>query len=379
MTYYSRPHYNTGSYTQYGIFTIKDIQVAVQEKTNTKIYTYTCYDNVGKFDTIVDAWYNSISFSTSKTLQTLYSSLCSYLGLSCDSIAGINGAATILTKPFEVTNLNGKTMLGWIAQIVGGYAYAKVDGTIAMRRLSGTSAKSITYVDYTKKQIASFTVPHPNHIIVVKNSKGETYSTGSGSPTLKISGNPLCYDSQNTLPYINNLIGTTMISDYTPMTINLLEDKGINAGDRITVDGTATYVFQKKMDKNGVTFISSGQQAREEDTELQNDFLTEAYLNQYQVQIDTTNYGLRISGPPQETSLLADNIHNTYSGTQTQNRYGTEARLSGMEGILWKGPNGYTMMKLGAEYGRDSNYHRGYFGYLDDNTGTVMSWNPVRA
>ena len=63
------------------------------EKLNSEgVIQFTANDRMGKFDILADDWMNSIDYTTAKTVQDLFDSLCSYVGLqnvTGDELAGI--------------------------------------------------------------------------------------------------------------------------------------------------------------------------------------------------------------------------------------------------------------------------------------------------
>ena len=265
--YWNKP-YKTSAYTKIGVFKVKNID------KYKNIYTYTCYDYVNKFDTIVDTWYNGLTYPIN--LGTMFSTLCTAVGVTGDSNFDAY-PAVVDAKKFNATNLNGKTILHWISQIAGGYCYADPDGVIRIRHYATSgSVASLTNNDYVKLNIANFTVPAPNWLRIVTDPSGAYTDQKNGDNLIKISGNPLCYNCTSTVTYAKNLLGW-MVS-YVPFTIQLLDDKGIKAGDRITINGTQTLVMEKKIQPSGVVLTTNGQEVRQENTEL------------YQESIDLTGY-----------------------------------------------------------------------------------------
>lgn len=265
--YWNKP-YKTSAYTKIGRFKVKNID------KYKNIYTYTCYDYVNKFDTIVDTWYNGLTYPIN--LATMFSTLCTAVGVTGDS--NFDGyPAVVDAKKFNATNLNGKTILQWISQIAGGYCYADPDGVVRIRHYATSgSVASLTNSDYVKLNIANYTVPAPNWIRIVTDPSGAYTDRKEGNNLIKISGNPLCYNCNSTVTYAKNILGW-MVS-YVPYTIQLLDDKGIKAGDRITINGIQTLVMEKKIQPSGVVLTTNGQEVRQENTEL------------YQESIDLSNY-----------------------------------------------------------------------------------------
>jgi hypothetical protein len=229
-------------------------------------------------------------------------SLCTTIGVTGDSNFDAS-IATVNAKKFDATNLNGRTILHWIAQIAGGYCYADQDGVIRIRHYATSgSVASLTNSDYVKLQKANYTVPAPNWIRVVNDYSGTFTDFKNGNNLIKISGNPFCYNNSSLIAFVGNIL-QWMIS-YTPYTIQLLQDHGIKAGDRITINGTQTIVMEKKIQPSGVTLSTQGLQIRQENTQLQQENIDlTGYLKQ--ADYDTTitssagtylTAGLRLTG-----------------------------------------------------------------------------------
>lgn len=336
--YLVRPR-TTGSFTQLGVFTIKSVDIKVSESIGKRWYIYTAYDNVSKLDRVVDSWYSGRSYPVN--LQSLFTTLCSACGVTGNGSFDAN-AAVINVKPFDVTNLNGKTVAGWIAQIAGGYVYADSAGTLRIKHYNTSSSASFTFNDYSKKDISNFVVQKPTLIRVVKNTKGEFRDFGSGSPMLKISGNPLAYETQGTLAYIGNILG--WLPTYTPMSIHLFDNLAVSCGDRITVDGVATIVMTKKIDKSGITLSSTGVETRQEETELQNDFVSYDYLVQNKITVDTTTYGFVVDNGSERTRLTPTQLIHEGIGNKS-------AAVQG-DGFKWFDNSGYLTWAIGQYNGK---------------------------
>ena len=118
LTYYNKP-FESSAYSQKGLFIIKDVTA------NKSLYTVTCYDYLSKLDTIVDGWFKSLTWP--KTLAQLFSGVATACGLTADT--SFDGAPSSVAAPqFSAVNLRGRQIVQWIAQVAGGYAYAKTNG-----------------------------------------------------------------------------------------------------------------------------------------------------------------------------------------------------------------------------------------------------------
>ena len=373
-TFQLQIQFNGATNRNFGTFKIKNIQKTEPKDSNGTViptYTYQCFDILINADVDVSSWYNGQSYST---LSNLFTGLCSHLGLT-GSFSGCNPTFPIAT--FSAKNLTGLTLLSQIAKIAG--AYVTAEGGVVQVTKSYTGSTALTRAHYFSKTVADYETSAVTKVTIQTASSGpdQWTSVGSGDNTLYITDSYLAYGKSTETTFYNNLISA--IPRYTPCEVSLYDDYAIKVGDKYTVDGISTIVMTKTITPSGVSLRSTGSKERQRGSAIFGDAITQAELDAAKVTIDTNDFGIIIDESPLKTYLLGDNVHNSYTGTQTQNMYGTEARLSAMEGITWSGPDGHVMMKLGADYGRDGAYHRGYFGYLDDSTGRVMSWTPVRA
>ena len=255
FTYYAKFNGNT-TYTTVGVFNIKEITKSTHGK-----YEVKAYDNISKFDIIVDSWINSLTFPI--TLGNMFNSLCTYCGCTAYSTSFTNSSMKVKDN-FTGINITGRAVLGYIAQCAGGFAKAYNNGKIQITKFT---TKSIT-LDNTKYKTfwyADYSAPVIDKVWVGQEDGDTGVTSGTGSNVLNIESNPLLFaDSTSAIqPYVNTIFNVVKTYNYTPCKIDLIKDFGINVGDIITVNGITTMIMSKSWDSSGVKMESTGNATRE--------------------------------------------------------------------------------------------------------------------
>ena len=255
FTYYAKFNGNT-TYTTVGVFNIKEITKSTHGK-----YEVKAYDNISKFDIIVDSWIDSLTFPI--TLGNMFSSLCTYCGCTAYSTSFTNSSMKVKDN-FTGINITGRAVLGYIAQCAGGFAKAYNNGKIQITKFT---TKSIT-LDNTKYKTfwyADYSAPVIDKVWVGQEDGDTGVTSGTGNNVLSIESNPLLFaDSTSAIqPYVNTIFNVVKTYNYTPCKIDLIKDFGINVGDIITVNGITTMIMSKSWDSSGVKMESTGNATRE--------------------------------------------------------------------------------------------------------------------
>ena len=255
FTYYAKFNGNT-TYTTVGVFNIKEITKSTHGK-----YEVKAYDNISKFDIIVDSWIDSLTFPI--TLGNMFNSLCTYCGCTAYSTSFTNSTMKV-NDNFTGINITGRAVLGYIAQCAGGFAKAYTNGKIQITKFT---TKSIT-LDNTKYKTfwyADYSAPVIDKVWVGQEDGDVGVTSGTGNNVLNIESNPLLFaDSTSAIqPYVNTIFNVVKTYNYTPCKIDLIKDFGINVGDIITVNGITTMIMNKSWDSSGVKMESTGNATRE--------------------------------------------------------------------------------------------------------------------
>jgi len=261
------------TYTQKGVFTISNI-----EKTRNGVYKVTAYDNVSKFDIDVKSWITSLNWS--QTVNSFFKGLCTYCGVthtySASQTTGefINDDIVITRNVFGGDVINGRTILGYIAAVAGGFVVADSDGDISIKHFGSTSTHTFPRAEYKKATYSDYNAA-PIETVKVSNGADDVGITvGDGDNPLLIQYNAIFYNEDIDLmeDAVENIYDVVTTYSYRPCTLELFSDYGVNVGDKITVnygDGTFnSYVFNKKINNNGVVLESTGNPTREKLTNM---------------------------------------------------------------------------------------------------------------
>ena len=183
FTYYVKFNGNT-AYTTVGVFNIKEITKSTHGK-----YEVKAYDNISKFDIIVDSWIDSLTFPI--TLGNMFNSLCTYCGCTAYSTSFTNSTMKV-NDNFTGINITGRAVLGYIAQCAGGFAKAYNNGKIQITKFT---TKSIT-LDNTKYKTfwyADYSAPVIDKVWVGQEDGDTGVTSGTGKNVLNIESNPLLF------------------------------------------------------------------------------------------------------------------------------------------------------------------------------------------
>ena len=104
---------------------------------NSGRYMVTAYDYISKFDKKIDGWWNGLTFPM--TVGSIFSSLCSFCGVTPQTTVFTNSTMSIPTKPMEMQNIQGRAILAYIAEVAGGIAMALPSGNITIKQYTYSS------------------------------------------------------------------------------------------------------------------------------------------------------------------------------------------------------------------------------------------------
>jgi len=322
-----------------GHYTVKQA-----EKTGNK-WTITAYDNIVKFDVIVDDWLNTTlpaEYPNGYTLAQMFTSLVKYCfggttGHSVTSDFPANANRTI-EEGFVSTNLDGRAILAYIAQAAGGFAMALANGKITIQGYKST-IKSLNNSNYVSYEYADYTAPAINKVQIAADEETTPATAGSGDTCLRIIANPLLIaDTLAELTQFATDILQHCAYTYVPMKIELLEDYSINVGDIITVNNVSTLVMSKSFNASGVTLQSTGNKTRDvksSDIASQINALRGSYSK---IKIDLNEVSAEVgrhTGEFAKITLTADAIESLVSGNSTYVESATQPS-SPTTGMVWK-------------------------------------------
>lgn len=273
-----------------GRFYITDI---VKKRLSNGTTSYVCkaYDDLMFFDTNVDDFINQ--FTEEKPLTEFFTSLCNTVGV-VGRFDGINGDL-IVKNNFSATNISARTVLGYIAEVAGGFAMCDENGVVEIRQYrygghtvivdgevsldgvlnieNGSVVDDVLIIPAVISMILDNTMYSDNTyeyfsiqpIDRVSENSGVVFA-GSGTNQYVLNDNPLLYaeTSAEIQEYINNLYNYLSTIVYTPASVSTLKDFDIRVGDIIKVNDNIFYVMSRKVSKAGVVLECYGNEKRDQ-------------------------------------------------------------------------------------------------------------------
>lgn len=247
--------------SQMGKFQVVDVVKKSDER-----YQVTAYDTIYKFNKIVDDWVDNIVYPI--TVANLFESLCSECGVQSGSSSFINSDFVIKQQNFRTINVTGRQVLGYIAGVAGGFAYADTQGLIKIGNYRDGQTFSITNSELISCEIKDYQTPIIDKVWVAQEESDMGVSSGTGNQVVRIEYNPLLLaataeEIQTQVDNIYNLLHTSYYS-YYPATI---ETFGVNnhtwpAGSQIIINGKRSIIMSKEISQNGVIYSSTGDKTR---------------------------------------------------------------------------------------------------------------------
>lgn len=137
-----------------------------------------------------DDFPDSITVASGTTLTKLLTDICTYLGVPLGTVNGVNTNATLSGKPKEFGNNSIRTVVGWIAEAMGGIACFDRDGKLCIKWYSDIHSTAVyDESDYEEFEPYYYTVPQITKLVVRNSSNDRTH--GSGDNAYLILNNPL--------------------------------------------------------------------------------------------------------------------------------------------------------------------------------------------
>ena len=259
---YSVKFTDNADWKQIGIFNITSIQK--KDKISCRL---TGYDNMIKLDRYVDSYINNLNYPLS--LGTITTGLIQYCNLEYEDLDLCNSNYR-MKQNFDITNITGREVLGYLAESNGCFAYCLPNGKITLKKI-GYNSSAIQDLDNSKYSKFSNDLYQVNPIdrVIVKQSEDDigTYypTTGNNFNPYIIAGNPvLLADTQNEIAdQVKNIYLYIKNISYYPAELELFEDFDIQIGQYVNVNSKKILVLSKKITNKGVSISSTGNQRRQ--------------------------------------------------------------------------------------------------------------------
>lgn len=223
------------------------------------------YDAMIKAEAYIDDFIEAVTFPI--TIETMFSSLCSYLGVSCGGIQSSLVNETFAVKDnFEAINITGRQVIQYLAEACGGYAVADKSGAICIKDYS-TKSVALTNANYVSYTQSNYSVKAIDGLTIRTTSDDIGVSMGATEGNLYIiENNPLFYtESESEISgACNNLYWKIKrMNTYIPAKAELLQDFGLNCGDVFTINGNRFMLMKKEITASGTTFECIGNEERQ--------------------------------------------------------------------------------------------------------------------
>lgn len=241
-------------YKAYGVFHIYE---AEKIKNTVKI---TAYDYMQELsETIVDEWLNNLTFPIS--MYSMLQSLCNYLNVSlANTSSSITNNDFSVQDNFNGTNITAGQILSYITQAAGSYAFFNTNNALELKWYTEKDI-SLTVSETVSTAIAEFACPNIDKVQIRLTDDDIGVISGTGTNAYVIQDNPILYanSSDEIQSVADNLLAKLGALTYTPSSIDLLKDYGIDVGDIITCKGIKTIVSSKEINPSGIHLSCTGQ------------------------------------------------------------------------------------------------------------------------
>ena len=316
---------NDSDWRLIGKFFIDDVSY---NRTRAKI---TAYDSICKTEAFVDDFIEQTTFPI--TLQAFYNNLLTYLGLENGGFKSLNMSDFSNLKQqikdnFQAINITGRQILQYIAEMAGGYCLADKNGKIIIGDYSGKNTYPLNSSKYKKYEASKFEPERVRYVCAKMNTDDLGVAVGEADlgEEYIIENNPLFYteNEDEIKPALTNLMNLLYryTGGYKPGTIELLEDFGIEVGDRVVIGNNYFYVMSKTMSASGCKLECFGNKHREKQAQSINSEIVALRgktnelvrdLEKTQSTLTDTANGLQ-SQITQTASQIRSEVKNNYDG-----------------------------------------------------------------
>lgn len=205
---------------------------------NVKAISITANDQMQLFDVDMPKD-NASGFNITwpATLATLYTKMCSYVGVSYRTSSFTNSNLVVSSRPKAFDNATMRDVLSWIAEAAGSVAKFNRDGKLDMVWFNSVN-KTYDESDYSGFEPYWYETTAVNGLAV--RSGSNEHLTGSGNNKYLIKDNPfLTGNNQSTYETaVYNRLNAA--PTFHPASASLFENWNVEAGDVVTVQNEGT-------------------------------------------------------------------------------------------------------------------------------------------
>ena len=149
----------------------------------------TCHDRMEKFDRDMPSA-GELGMSYPASIGTLFSRMCSYVGVPYATSSFINSGAVIPEEPQDFANVTMRDVMKWIAEAAGSNARFNRDGVLEMAWLKSTS-QSYAATNYSEFNPYWYTTKKVTQLYNRDTQESGDYIYGGGGEKYLIQDNPL--------------------------------------------------------------------------------------------------------------------------------------------------------------------------------------------
>ena len=240
-------------------------------KVNDTRIRIKAYDRMKRFDVIVDDWLNTVSYPI--TLKNFLLGLCSYVGVTLSNTTFLNDNYPVKFN-FMGTNVKGRDVLKWIAEIAAKYAVINELGQLRLGWYNNI-VYSVNNSNYYNVKVEDYQVKKIDKLQVQVEENDIGVIVGTGTNAYVIQNNPLLYAATDAeiRPYVELIYNAIKDFTYIPFEIKLNVNPLIKAGNSFQVTTRKGQVFNavimsRKMTNGNDVYSATGNASRAVNTSL---------------------------------------------------------------------------------------------------------------
>ncbi len=260
--------------TSIGVFEDKQMGIFIAEKptkVNDTRMKVKAYDRMIKFDKIVDDWLRTVSYPT--TLKNLLTGLCNHVGVTLSNTTFLNDNYPVKFN-FLGTNVKGRDVLKWIAEIAAKYAIINEQGQLRLGWYNNI-VYSVNNSNYYNVKVEDYQVKKIDKLQVQVEENDIGIIVGAGTNAYVIQNNPLLYAATDAeiRPYVTLIYNAIKDFTYIPYEIKVNANPLIKAGNSFQVTTRKGQVFNavvmsRKMTSGNDVYSATGNASRPINTSL---------------------------------------------------------------------------------------------------------------
>ena len=281
------------------------------EKLKETKISVTAYDRLIKFDLVVDAWLDSLSYPV--TLLDMLNGLCNVVGVETVTTSFLNSNWTVKGR-IDGENVTGRTILQYIAEAACGFCRMRPDGKLELVSYTDTGL-SIDNSIYNSIETAEFFTDLIDRVQLRVTENDIGVVVGTGTNALVIENNLLLYGETDAelRPCVTNIYDAVSLISYQPYTLKMFQNPKIRAGDILTVttrsgDTVAAYVMSRTLQGGIDTYEAVGNQKRSTQGNSVNSMIQSLRGKVHELKVTVDEFSSTITDMEGNVSSISQNI-----------------------------------------------------------------------